>query len=79
MKIIASEYSGFKAIVTELGAPTEVFYRGDASSTVTSFILAYYAAGNAVVYTTSGQVEITTVLADYASAVRVPGLTGVEV
>lgn len=79
MKLIASDYNGFKEIVTQLGAPTEVFYRGDASSTVTNLIIAYYAAGVAVVYQTSGQVLISTVTTDYASASRVPGLTGVEV
>jgi hypothetical protein len=79
MKFIASDYSGFKEIVTQLGAPTEVFYRGDASSTVTSLIIAYYAAGIAVMYQSSGQVNISTVLTDYASAALVPGLAGVEV
>jgi len=79
MKIIASDYSGFKELVTQLGAPTEVFYRGDASSTVTNLVIAYYAAGDVVVYQSSGQVSISTVTTDYASAARIPGLTGVEV
>lgn len=79
MKLIASDYNGFKEIVTQLGAPTEVFYRGDSSSTVTNLIIAYYAAGVAVLYQSSGQVTISTVTTDYASAARVPGLMGVEV
>lgn len=81
MKITAANYAGFKAIATELGAPTEVFYQADASSTYTIFIVAYYSAApyNVVVFHNVSGVLITTLLADYAAAVAVPGMQNVEV
>lgn len=81
MKLVCSDYSGFDEVVTQLGAPAEVFYRGDASSTVTSYIVAYYSAApyNVIVFESSGTVLISTVVADYASATRIPGLLNVEV
>ena len=81
MKLTCTTYAGFKEVVTQLGAATEIFYRGDASSTTTSYIVAYYSASpfNVVVLETSGTVLITTVLADYASANLIPGLFNVEV
>lgn len=81
MKLTCSDYAGWKAVATELGAPAEVFYRGDASSTVTSYVVAYYSAApyNVIVFESSGTVLISTVVADYASAVRIAGLLNVEV
>jgi hypothetical protein len=81
MKLTCVDYAGFDEVVTQLGAPAEVFYRGDASSTTTSYIVAYYSAApyNVVVFESSGTVLISTVIADYATATRIPGLFNVEV
>lgn len=81
MKLTCTDYAGWDEVVTQLGAPTEVFYRGDASSTVTNYIIAYYSAApyNVIVYENPGGVLISTVTGDYASANRIPGLSNVEV
>ena len=81
MKFTCSEYAGWDALVTELGAPTEVFYQGDSSSTETTLIIAYYSAAPSpvVVCENIGGVLVSALIADYASAVRVSGLQGVEV
>lgn len=81
MKLTCSDYAGWDEVVTQLGAPAEVFYRGDASATITTFAIAYYSAApyNVVVYESPGGVLISTLLADYATATRIPGLQGVEV
>lgn len=79
MRILCSDYAGFKAVVTELGAPSEVFYRGDASTTQTLYVFAYYNSGNAyVVFSSVGGVAVATVVADYPSAVLIAGLQNVE-
>ncbi len=81
MKLTCTDYAGWDAVVTELGAPTEIFYQGDASSTVTILVIAYYSAApyNVVVFESPGGVLITTLLADYVAAVLVPGLSNVEI
>jgi hypothetical protein len=81
MKLTCSEYVGFKDVLTALGAPTEVFYQGDASSTMTIFIVAYYSAApyTVVVFENQAGVLISTVTADYASAISVSGLQAVEI
>lgn len=81
MKLTCTDYAGWDEVVTQLGAPAEVFYRGDASSTVTTYIVAYYSAApyNVICYENPGGVLIATVVADYASSVRIPGLSTVEV
>jgi len=81
MKITCSEYAGFKAVVTELGAPTEVFYLGDASSTLTTMVVAYYSASpfNVAIFKGTGGVLISTVTTDYVGAVRIAGLLTAEI
>lgn len=80
MKLVCSDYSGWKEVVTQLGAATEVFYRGDSSSTFTTLAIAYYSSGgHVIVFDSSGGVLISTLTTDYASASRIPGLQGVEV
>lgn len=81
MKLTCSTYAGWHAVVGELGAPAEVFYRGDASATVTQYAIAYYSAApyNVIVFESPGGVAISTLVGNYASAVRIPGLQGVEV
>ena len=81
MKLVCADYAGFKSVVTELGVPTEIFYQGDASSTYTPFIVAYYNAApyNVIVYRNVDGVLISTVTADYATAVRISAMLSVEV
>lgn len=81
MKLTCTDYAGFKQVLTELGAAAEVLYRGDASSVVTTYIVAYYSAApyNVIIYENPGGVLISTVVADYASSVRIAGLQNVEV
>lgn len=81
MKLTCTDYAGWDEVITQLGAPAEVFYLGDASSTVTTYIVAYYSAApyNVIIYNSPGGVTISTVTADYASAVRITGLGDVEV
>ncbi len=81
MKITCTDYAGFFAVATELGAPTKVFYLGDSSSTLTTFIVAYYSAApyNVAIYNSQAGVLISTVLRNYAAAVRVSGLQSVEI
>lgn len=81
MKLTCTDYAGWDEVVTQLGAPAEVFYRGDGASTMTIYIVAYYSAApyNVIIYDNAGGVLISTVTGDYASAVRIPGLGKVEV
>lgn len=81
MKITCAEYAGFKSVVTELTAPTKVFYLGDASSTLTTLIIAYYSASpfNVAIFKSTGGVLISTVTTDYPAAVRIAGLLTAEI
>lgn len=81
MKLVCTDYAGWDEVLTALGAPTEVFYQGDASSTVTMLVIAYYGAApyNVIVLESPGGVSISTLTTDYAGAVLIPGLNSVEV
>lgn len=81
MKLTCTDYAGWDEVVTQLGAPAEVFYQGDASSVVTTYVIAYYSASpfNVIIFESPGGVLITTLLTDYATAVLIPGLSNVEV
>lgn len=81
MKLTCTDYVGFSQVLTELGAPTEIFYQGDASSAITTYIVAYYSAApyNVIIFENPGGVSISTVTTDYVSSVRIAGLGRVEV